>query len=64
MCNFERTNLSKLNKSGDDGIEVTLLPIPNRTVKVYSADGTAWETVWKSRTLPGKYRIVRNNYPF
>ncbi|ETJ43400.1 hypothetical protein Q604_UNBC02608G0001, partial [human gut metagenome] len=37
-----------------DGIEVTLLPIPNRTVKVYSADGTAWETVWKSRTSPGK----------
>ncbi|ETJ45580.1 hypothetical protein Q604_UNBC00435G0001, partial [human gut metagenome] len=30
----------------------TLLPIPNRTVKVYSADGTAWETVWKSRTSP------------
>ena len=39
--------------SGDDGIEVTLLPIPNRKVKVYSADGTAWETVWKSRTSPG-----------
>ena len=41
-------------KSGDEGIEVTLLPIPNRKVKVYSADGTAWETVWKSRTSPGK----------
>ena len=64
MCNFERTIFQKVNKSGDDGIEVTLLPIPNRTVKVYSADGTAWETVWKSRSLPGKYRIVRNNYPF
>ena len=51
MCNFEG---AILHKSGDDGIEVTLLPIPNRTVKVYSADGTAWETVWKSRTLPGK----------
>ena len=49
-----KEHLSKLNKSGDDGIEVTLLPIPNRKVKVYSADGTAWETVWKSRTLPGK----------
>ena len=43
-------------KSGDDGIEVTLLPIPNRKVKVYSADGTAWETVWESRTLLGKLR--------
>ena len=51
MCNFEG---AILHKSGDDGIEVTLLPIPNRTVKVYSADGTAWETVWKSRTSPGK----------
>ena len=37
---------------GDDGIEETLLPIPNRKVKLYSADGTAWETVWESRTLP------------
>ena len=40
--------------SRDNGIEVTLLPIPNRKVKVYSADGTAWETVWESRTLRGK----------
>ena len=39
--------------SGDDGVEETLLSIPNRTVKLYSVDGTAWETVWKSRTLPG-----------
>ena len=48
------------NRSRDDGIEVTLLPIPNRTVKVYSADGTAWETVWQSRTLRGilvEYKI-------
>ena len=40
-------------KSGDDGVEETLLPIPNRKVKLYSADGTARETVWESRTLPG-----------
>ena len=39
--------------SGDDGIEETLLPIPNRKVKLYSADGTVWVTVWESRTLPG-----------
>ena len=39
-------------KSGDDGVEETLLSIPNRKVKLYSADGTAWETVWESRTLP------------
>ena len=40
-------------KSSDDGIEETLLPIPNRKVKLYSANGTAWVTVWESRTLPG-----------
>ena len=44
--------------SRDDGIEVTLLPIPNRKVKVYSADGTAWETVWQSRTLRGKQKKI------
>ena len=42
-------------KSGDDGVEETLLSIPNRKVKLYSVDGTAWETVWESRTSPGKY---------
>ena len=44
-------------KSGDDGVEETLLSIPNRKVKLYSADGTARETVWESRTLPGKIWI-------
>ena len=39
--------------SGDDGVEETLLSIPNRKVKLYSANGTAWETVWESKTLPG-----------
>ena len=55
MCNFERTKFFHLRISSDDGIEETLLPIPNRTVKLYSADGTAWGTVWESRTLPGDY---------
>ena len=27
-------------------------PIPNPEVKPFSADGTAWETVWESRTPP------------
>ena len=45
-----------LNVSGDDGVEETLLPIPNRKVKLYSADGTAWETVWESKTLPGQLK--------
>ena len=56
MCNFERTMFFR--KSRDDGIEVTLLPIPNRTVKVYSADGTARVTVWQSRTLRGNIKKI------
>ena len=39
--------------SSDDGVEETLLSIPNRKVKLYSVDGTAWVTVWESRTLLG-----------
>ena len=32
---------------------VTPVPIPNTTVKPLEADGTARETVWESRWLPG-----------
>ena len=49
-----KSKIWRIIASRDDGIEVTLLPIPNRTVKVYNADGTAWETVWESRKLRGK----------
>ena len=38
--------------SGDDGEKVTPVPIPNTMVKLLSANGTARETEWKSRTLP------------
>ena len=31
----------------------TPVPIPNTEVKPFGADGTAWVTVWESRTLPG-----------
>ena len=34
----------------------TPVPIPNTVVKPSSADGTAWVTVWESRTLPGVFR--------
>ena len=30
-------------------------PIPNPVVKPFSADGTALETVWESRTPPDMY---------
>ena len=50
-----KSKIWRIIASGDDGVEETLLPIPNRKVKLYSADGTAWETVWESRTLPGLF---------
>jgi hypothetical protein len=37
---------------GDHGEGETPVPIPNTAVKPFSADGTAWVTVWESRTLP------------
>ena len=54
---FSENKLFKSKSSGDDGVEETLLPIPNRKVKLYSVDGTARVTVWESRTLPGPTRI-------
>ena len=37
---------------GDHSEGETPVPIPNTEVKPFSADGTAWATVWESRTLP------------
>ena len=65
----ENTTLIKLNidtkskdlalkPSSDDGVEETLLSIPNRTVKLYSANGTAREAVWESRTSLGLYGFI------
>ena len=34
---------------------VTPVPIPNTTVKTKAADGTALETMWKSRWLPDSF---------
>src|SRR3954452_1168152 len=34
---------------------VTPVPIPNTEVKLSTADGTAWVTVWESRSLPGLF---------
>ena len=38
--------------TGGDGEEATPVPISNTEVKLFSVDGTAWETVWESRTPP------------
>src|SRR5205823_775391 len=37
-------------------IRVPPVPIPNTEVKPDTADGTAWETVWESRSLPALSR--------
>ena len=52
--------------SGGYGGGVTPLPIPNREVKPSSADGTARETVWESRSPPGVNRRAprANGGPF
>ena len=47
-----KSKIWRIMASGDDGVEETLLPIPNRKVKLYSVNGTARGTVWESRTLP------------
>ena len=33
--------------------KVTPVSIPNTKVKLLEANGTAWETVWESKWLPG-----------
>ena len=38
--------------AGGNGVGETPVPIPNTAVKPYRVDGTAWETVWESRSLP------------
>ncbi len=46
--------MSKACLLGDDGGEVTPVPIPNTEVKLSSADGSWRDTACESRTLPGK----------
>ncbi len=38
--------------SGDNRERATPLPIPNREVKTFFADGTTTEGLWESRSLP------------
>src|ERR1043165_7165110 len=49
--------------AGGHRIRVTPVPIPNTEVKPDTADGTAWETVWESRSLPALFLepAVRNH---
>jgi hypothetical protein len=41
--------------AGGHRSRVTPVPIPNTEVKPTTADGTAWETVWESRSLPALF---------
>ena len=45
--------------AGGHRIRVTPVPIPNTEVKPDTADGTAWETVWESRSLPALFVEAR-----
>src|SRR3954447_23078126 len=48
--------------AGGHRIRVTPVPIPNTEVKPDTADGTARETVWESRSLPALFsRLVRSS---
>ena len=53
-CESELVSLSfSVEFLGDSSEGETPVPIPNTEVKPLSPDGTALETVWESRTLPG-----------
>src|SRR5215470_10844028 len=41
--------------AGGHRSRVTPVPIPNTEVKPATADGTVWETVWESRSLPALF---------
>ena len=45
---------------GGDRRGVTPVPMPNTAVKPSTADGTARETVWESRSLPGFFFDARD----
>src|SRR6058998_3174901 len=46
------TKFKRPEYAGGHRIRVTPVPIPNTEVKPDTADGTAWATVWESRSLP------------
>ncbi len=36
------------------------VPIPNTEVKLFCADGTAWATMWESRSPPISFTGIKN----
>ena len=58
--NHEET-LRESEEGGYSG-KVTPVPIPNTVVKLTRADGTAWVTVWKSKSPPSSDSLfIYNN---
>ena len=45
-------SIASFSLAGDNSEEATPDPIPNSEVKLFCVDGTAWVTVWESRTSP------------
>ena len=59
-CERRRSGRTPGSKhAGGHRIRVTPVPIPNTEVKPDTADGTVWETVWESRSLPALSRAAR-----
>jgi hypothetical protein len=46
---------------GDHSEEDPPVPIPNTEVKLFSADGTAWVTMWESRSSPNSCKKPLGN---
>src|SRR5262245_45887945 len=54
---------SAIEYAGGHRIRVTPVPIPNTEVKPDTADGTVWETVWESRSLPALFQTTDAREP-
>src|SRR5215216_61155 len=66
LCGFQRagaftTEYLPHSRKGDDSGGDTPLPIPNREVKPASADGTAGETPWESRSSPISHSVAHSS---
>ena len=57
-CSFYLFSFNNL--AGDNSKEATPDPILNSVVKLFRVDGTAWVTVWESRSLPAFFVFARH----
>lgn len=61
-------DLHGLSLVGGYSVEATPVPIPNTTVKLYCADGTAGVARWESTSLPALFewpvRVCRRGHFF